>query len=578
MRRLAFGCVLLLCTLHGSCQQAERLSLGRATVVSLAPGQSASFDLSLTAQDFVTYDVDPNGSSLIAYVFDPAGVRLRGERIEEKGTYGFAAAAAGLYRVQLIAEKTGDKAARPLIKPLPVSITVSKIIPLAQRLAMLATKPMPESPRIKELTASLDAGHSGAVDLFWREMKTTGTPLVEPLAGNDQMMLVTFLWRGAAGLKGVFVDTALARNAPDDFRMQKLRDSDVWYVSVPLPRSKRLMYRLMPNAPYIGPPAERSEDEENLFSIIADATGELDPLNPKRSWIDPRNIEAERYSGKSVLEMPSAPIRPWLVRKPGTPLGKIELIDFSSALGEKRTVRVYMPPAYTRTAKPYPVLFFTDGEVYQDKLGLPATLDNLIESRRIPPVVAVMIDNVAGQREHDLACDPRFSYLLNSELVPRIRRGYNVTTDPRQTVIGGYSLGGLTAGCTALRHPETFGNVLAQSGSFWWTPTTPPNDTHPPTGVEPNWLAKQFLASPRLATRFYLSAGSDEIDVSGRGADITLTSRHLRDVLLAKGYPVAYVEIAGDHDVLNWETTLPDGLLFLLGNPPADSGKPVKKP
>ena len=572
MYRLTTCCLLSLCTTFGSCQ-ATRLTPGHSSVVSLAPGQGTVLGLTLGAQDFVTYDVDPSGLSLTAFVYDPAGSKLRGEKIKLKGSHGFAASAAGLYQLQFTAEKSEEKGLVPSTNAVPVTVTVTRVIPLVKRLAMLAAKPTPESPRMKALATSLDARHAGAVEEFWREMTLKGTPLVEPIPGDNQRMLVTFLWHGSPGLKSVFVDTAMARNAPDDFGMQRLRESDIWYVSVPIARTKRLTYRLVPNAPYIGPPAERSPEEDKMFSIISDATGEVDPLNQKRTWKDPDNVEAERYVGRSIVEMPGAPLRPWLEKRPDSPRGTLQQLSFSSALGVLVKAKVYLPAGYSKTAKPYPVVFLTDGEMYQDELGLPATLDNLIAAQRIPAVVVVMIDNNAGDRTHDLVCNTHFVDLINGELVTRARVIYNVSSDPHQTVIGGDSLGGLTAGCAALRHPETFGNVLAQSGSFWWAPSTPGVSAtdHPAVDLEPNWLARQFLASPRLNTRFYLSAGSDELDVSGRGYDTTLTSRNLRDVLLAKGYPVAYSEIVGDHDILNWQTTLPEGLIYLLGSAPATS-------
>ena len=43
-----------------------------------------------------------------------------------------------------------------------------------------------------------------------------------------------------------------------------------------------------------------------------------------------------------------------------------------------------------------------------------------------------------------------------------------------------------------------------------------------------------------------------------------VASRHLRDVLQAKGYEVRLQEINGGHDFFNWQAALPDGLTSLL--------------
>jgi enterochelin esterase-like enzyme len=95
---------------------------------------------------------------------------------------------------------------------------------------------------------------------------------------------------------------------------------------------------------------------------------------------------------------------------------------------------------------------------------------------------------------------------------------------------------------------------------------------------EPNWVAKQFIASPRLPLRFYLDAGSDELDFSGKGNSILLTNRTLRDVSLAKGYEVHFHEFAGGHDYLSWRGTLADGLIVLMGSAPMKTAQesPVK--
>jgi enterochelin esterase-like enzyme len=42
-------------------------------------------------------------------------------------------------------------------------------------------------------------------------------------------------------------------------------------------------------------------------------------------------------------------------------------------------------------------------------------------------------------------------------------------------------------------------------------------------------------------------------------------NRRLRDALKAKGYEVAYTEFDGAHEYINWQGTLADGLIALLG-------------
>jgi hypothetical protein len=41
------------------------------------------------------------------------------------------------------------------------------------------------SPRIAALQHRLAAGESGALAAFWREVAAEGTPLIEPLPGDD---------------------------------------------------------------------------------------------------------------------------------------------------------------------------------------------------------------------------------------------------------------------------------------------------------------------------------------------------------------------------------------------------------
>ena len=83
--------------------------------------------------------------------------------------------------------------------------------------------------------------------------------------------------------------------------------------------------------------------------------------------------------------------------------------------------------------------------------------------------------------------------------------------------------------------------------------------------TETGWLAKEFIKSPKLPLRFWMDAGVFEVDSRGNGGAILEPSRHMRDVLLAKGYEVRYQQFNSGHDYLNWRGTLADGLIALVG-------------
>jgi len=117
---------------------------------------------------------------------------------------------------------------------------------------------------------------------------------------------------------------------------------------------------------------------------------------------------------------------------------------------------------------------------------------------------------------------------------------------PERTIIAGSSLGALTAAYAVLRAPHRFGYAYSMAGSFWWpSPQT--------LGEEPAWLTRCFAAAPRLPARFRLEVGLQEHGLLG-------FTRHMRDVLLAKGYPVSYSEYNGGHDRLCWVAGFAAGL------------------
>jgi enterochelin esterase-like enzyme len=539
------------------------LSVGKVREGTLSAGNAQSYVVSLNAWDYARINVDPRGKEIVVIAYDPSGRKFRGARIGPgESRFDFVVERSGMHRIEIAAS---DKTAEG-----NYSITLEKIVPFAARLA--PPKQVLESPRIKLLKASVQAREPKSVDAFWEEVRRGGAPIIEPLPGDGKNMLVTFLWRGTPDTQNVIVlRIPNAAGAPDDYFMSRLGETEIWYVSVAIDRRMRFDYTIAPNVTRIHSLVYGIDGE--TITMVA-AAARLDPLNPKRWRVDKKSVDSPEYLGRSILEMPDAPAQPWIAERPGVTRGLVERHAFKSTLlKNEREIGVYLPPGYSKSEKPYPLVLIFDEEAYlgdekQDALVPTLTiLNNLIAEKRIPPMVTLFIGNAQDDaRSRELPCNSVFADFLVSELLPWAHGQYNLTNDPRQTVVAGSSFGGLAAACMGLRHSETFGNVVSQSGSFHWIPAKGYNSSNSQTDSEPNWVAKQFIASSKLPLRFYLDAGSDEIDFSGQGNSILLTTRTLRDVLMAKGYEVHFQEFAGNHDYLSWRGTLADGFILLMGN------------
>jgi enterochelin esterase family protein len=149
----------------------------------------------------------------------------------------------------------------------------------------------------------------------------------------------------------------------------------------------------------------------------------------------------------------------------------------------------------------------------------------------------------------ELFQDEPFVEFLAEELVPWAHERVSFAGDPSQTLLAGSSAGGLTAAFAAFRRPDRFGLVLSQSGAFGR-----------------GSLNHDYAVHDRLPLRFYLDAGTLETVPWWQFPPLLHANRHLRDVLLAKGYDLTYREFPGGHDYLWWRETIADGLIALLGS------------
>ena len=411
----------------------------------------------------------------------------------------------------------------------------------------MTTQNIPVSPRIASLHQALLFGNGAVLETFWQEVTAQGTPLLEPIEGDETHTLVTFLWREQADTRNVVICAGPAGwKHPTKNQMVRLLETDLWYKTYQVRSDLRTIYLLSQNDPLTG---EDYSPEDFGTRLVPD------PLNPQ-SFVFPQDEESpdEKMLVVSVLELPDAPQQPWIVSHSDDAKGNVETHHLhSTILGNERRVYVYTPPDYTTSGEAYGLLVVFDGWAYIHMVPTPTILDNLLTQGMIPPLVAVLPDSLDQKtRSRELPCHPAFVEFLLQELLPWVHSRYHVTNDPAQTIVAGSSYGGLAAAFAALQAPDHFGKVLSQSGGFWW-------DKDAEDHISQEWLTRQFMAHPRLPLNFYIEVGLKE------DGDMVSSNRHLRDVLVLKGYEVDYAEFHGGHDYICWRGSFADGLLKLIG-------------
>ncbi|MEV6973101.1 enterochelin esterase [Kitasatospora sp. NPDC093806] len=394
-------------------------------------------------------------------------------------------------------------------------------------------------------------------DEFWARVATEGAPLVDPDPDDPAYRLVTFVLRdGTAGdatagdavadeagpydgvLALVHTVTDKDRHAGDLTPHLMERRPGGWSRTYRLRADHRASYQLYPVRGAV-PGTARADWLRVLDGARPDPLDHGTAAGPRLPARDGRHPS-------SVLALPDAPAQPHAGRRPDVPRGRTVPAEVAG-----RRVDVHLPAGHRADDGPYPVLVLLDGEMWGEVLSVGDTLDNLTAEGLIPPTVALLVHTMGPGRPDDLSCNPDFVDLLADRVLPWASARFRTTADPARTVIAGQSAGGLTAAFAAFRRPARFGNALSQSGSFWW-----PDGTEFDAGSE--WLTRQFAGQERRTARFYVEVGLQEWMLLPQ-------NRHLRDVLTARGYDLAYREFNGGHDYACWRGGLADGLVHLLG-------------
>lgn len=240
-----------------------------------------------------------------------------------------------------------------------------------------------------------------------------------------------------------------------------------------------------------------------------------------------------------------------------------------------RSVNVYIPRQYVRgTAAPL--------IVSQDSMGLgelPTILDNMIYDKRLPAIVAVMINSGGGDSkgsERGLEYDEvsgQYAGFIENEVLPRITKelGVKFTKNPDLRMTMGGSSGAACAFSMAWFRPDLYHRVLSYSGTY----VDQQHPTRPPY-VHGAWEYHEHLIpqSPVKPLRIWMHVG--EQDLRYKDPEETLhnwpmANERMAAVLKAKGYHYQYVfaRDSGHVDGRVVRQTLPQALEWVWRGYPA---------
>jgi enterochelin esterase-like enzyme len=279
--------------------------------------------------------------------------------------------------------------------------------------------------------------------------------------------------------------------------------------------------------------------------------------------------------------------------QPGVPQGTWDKFVWDKSEVFPKTTRevwIYAPAQYDEKV-PACMMVFQDGprqyairaeEAAQLKRGrhtpeyrTSTVLDNLIHKNELPVIVAVFVNPGSFQIkangdpdfanrsiEYDTVSDT-YSQFLFKEILPIVEKKYNIRKDPAGRAIGGISSGAICAFTVAWNHPDQFGKVLTDVGSFT---NIKGGDVYP----------KLVTEADRKPLRIHMEDGTnDNRNANNPTRDWFLQNKLMHEALVKKGYEVRYVLGDNVHGSKHGGPIFPDSLRWLWRPevPPGTSGE-----
>jgi len=338
---------------------------------------------------------------------------------------------------------------------------------------------------------------ASVIDSFMNVARQQGIPFIEDSTAN-------FIYLGnpnSVAVPGDFNSWSI-----NSHYMTNLDQTNFWYVSEVFEMNARLDYKFVLNG-------------SNWI---------LDPENP--------NTVLGGFGPNSELAMPEY-IQPWeIAYNPNINHGTQETKSIlSTLLSGTYQLKIYLPPGYNpNSSTSYPSVYFQDGFEYLNLARAVNVIDNLIDSNKVTPLIAVFIK--PNNRNSEYGGDLRVAYqsFFIEELVPFIDSTYNTMTEPSSRLVMGPSLGGNISALISYNNPDVFANCGIHSGALW---------------VNNNEALNLIINGPVKDVKWSSIWGSYE-------GTIKSTMRMMRDELISKGYEFDWLELPEGHSWGLWRATI----------------------
>lgn len=257
--------------------------------------------------------------------------------------------------------------------------------------------------------------------------------------------------------------------------------------------------------------------------------------------------------------------------------GELRLHDFeSNVFRNTRKLRVWLPPGYEASenlGRRYPVFYLNDGQNLFDPATAYAGVDwrvgqsaaELIRQGKVPPTILVGIDHATVDRLKEfmpytsmnpLILKPdgkRYPDFLIKEVMSFIQREYRVALGPKNTGLGGSSLGATISLYTTITRPGVFGRLLLESPSLY---------------VSHRTLLKHSRLVRVWPERVFVGIGSSETGHRERDEKLIKDVRTLESTLRRAGLKEnrlrVWLDDGAGHNEGAWAHRFPQALEFLF--------------